>query len=85
MHSTANAPYIGTVDSAPHGGTYHSVPRLPFKGKSDSAQLTYPNLPAGAKSAFGVITILTYFAVSSLTERVSDRREVKDENNKGKG
>jgi len=45
MHSTANAPYIGTVDGAPHGGIYRFVPRLPFKG----SQIALNYVPAGIK------------------------------------
>ncbi len=59
MHSTANTPYIGTIDHAPHGGTCLSVPRLPFKG----SQIVLNYIPAG-------IQICVELKTAHLTHKV---------------
>ncbi len=79
MHSIANAPYIGAVDSAPHGGTCHSV----SWSEPDSTHPTYPETVSPRRSG-ECLWGYSYFNIfcgllPSLTEGVSDRREVKDE------
>ncbi len=74
MHSTANAPHIGTVDSAPHGGTCLYVPR----SEPDSAHLTYPETVSPRRSG-ECLWGYSYFSIfcslfPSLKEGVSDRR-----------
>ncbi len=78
MHSTANTPYIGTVDGAPPGGIYRSRSQLTL-----DSYLLYPetvSLRGSGECLWGYYYSNIFCGLlPSLTEGVSDRREVKDE------
>ncbi len=90
MQSTANAPYIGTVDGAPQGGTCFSLSRLPFKGSQIIPTIyAYPetvSLRFSGECLWSYSYILCQYLqkfkcslLHSLTEGVSDHKEEKDE------
>ncbi len=90
MQSIANAPYIGTVDGTPQGGTCLSLSRLPAKGSQIVPTIyAYPetvSLRFSGECLWGYNYILCQYLqnfnsglLPHLTEGVSDRKEEKDE------